>query len=336
MSGYGGSGPQGGISILTPAYNRNVANTVLDMASLNAGTTLEFFRVTGPQQLIFKYLNFTWYFFLSGGSNTQQSSALPGSLGGSISAYNQTINYRVTSPPPRGCVVQQIPPPPNTSRVNVFNVIENVTGLNISLTLAWCPFFGIPPTIMQVGGGAVAAPITLKILFCRVIPELRSPGTPLSSGAPIYETRSMKKRFKPVAGVNPLDAGVAMPFKRYNGQQDIVVTNLATNQFFIIEVDYGIITDGGGYIGVVSPTANCLLQGTVNCTAVTSSATFQVATPVTITVTEPATGRVYAFFFDPTTLPRFPPPPTIKLVSGPALGNVTLEVATVYRYFSTI
>jgi hypothetical protein len=143
--------------------------------------------------------------------------------------------------------------------------------------------------------------------------------------------------FKSVAGVNPLDANVALPFKRYNGQQDIIITDTATGRFIIVEVDYGVISDGGGYKGVVSPTSGCTILSTIGCTAVGTGVTNSLQHPTTVTVTDPATTRVYAMVFDPHVAGvGDSPPPTIRLVSGPAFGAANVDVSVQYRRFQYV
>jgi hypothetical protein len=143
--------------------------------------------------------------------------------------------------------------------------------------------------------------------------------------------------FRSNGTTNPIDAHTPLPFKRYNGQQDIIITDTSTGQFILVEVDYGVISDGGGYKGVISPTANCTILSTIGCTAVGTSTTAALEHTTTVTVTDPVTTRVYELFLDPwVTGKTDSAPPTIRLVSGPLFATTNMEVLVQYRRFTYV
>jgi hypothetical protein len=157
-----------------------------------------------------------------------------------------------------------------------------------------------------------------------------------SFGAPTITTKGTTTQFLSNAGVNPLDAGTALPFSRISGQQTIVVLDTTTNLGFEFDVDYGIIGEAGGYIGYIDPSADAKLAAYPRQCTVTNIpiAGFAgaIMTPVAYSVASlTGDGRTYIFTFYPKNTV-----PTIQLSAGPALAGNNLEVRVYNRYFKYI
>ncbi len=440
MSSYGYGVNQGGRTILTPRYhsyvmteNYTAANGQL--AILNAGNPVTFTRVTGHQKITFKFgvldISPSCSFSLIGGSNTVQSEGLP-MFPNPNQTYNKTINYTPTELS-RGCFLITEPiPNTNTTRINVFTVVDQVTTPNLFFRIALSPFCSVPSTltfpltgsfvgyislltgtyalpgviltvlsvtpgtailpgqvisgagvalgttivnqltggfggigtytvnIAQLSGGSLAGElmtvtqpgpiltdISLRINYYRGEPYMREMGIPVAFGAPTYIEKNYPTVFLSVAGVNPLDNNTALPFYRYNGQQDIVVTNLTTGFYFAFSIDYAIIGQNGGSLGLSAPNGNPKLVGpaatTENCTITSDlpppfgQSTIQALMFAVVAANDPEGARTYIFTFDPF-LPvvSTPPPPLIQLVGGPDFGADNVEVRVVVRQFRTV
>lgn len=338
MATYG-SGPEGGRALIAPSYTKSVSR--LQISTL-INTPQKFPRVCGPHRIVMTSGSNTWSFAITGGTNRVSSSVLPMFPKNQDSLYDQNINYRVNGQdlPSFGCTITTVSPiPKNTTLINVFSVKEIVTGSNLSFTLAYCPFMGIDSTITYTGA-ALAGFVDMKIISYRVSAgDQRVFGYIESFGAPRYTVRNFITTFAPVLGVNPLDAFAPLNFERISGQQTILVRNTTTNSYFSFDVDYGIISQGNGHLGHISPTANARLASIdiENATLLSISASSNSGSvPKVIQYIFLANdGRTYKFSFDPDGAREIAP--TIELVSpGPALAADTLVVNVIVRYFQTI
>lgn len=338
MATYG-SGPQGGRALIAPSYTKSVSRVQI---STLINTPQKFPRVCGPHRIVMTSGSSTWSFAITGGTNRVASNVLPMFPKNQDEVYDQSINYRINGQdlPPFGCTISTVMPiPQNTTLINVFNVTESVTGSALTFLLAYCPFMGIDSTITYTGAPS-AGFIDMKIISYRVSAgNQRVFGYIQSFGAPRYVVRNFSTSFTPSGGANPLDAFVPLNFERVSGQQTILVMNTTTDSYFAFDVDYGIISQGNGYLGYISPTANARLASTdiENATLLSiSSPTASGAVPKVIEYLLLADdGRTYRFTFDPDGARQTPP--TIELVSpGPALAADTLVVNVYVRYFQTI
>ena len=424
MATYGIGGAQGGRAIENPRYNtytRTLPITGLNgqLAILNAGTPIDFDRVTGHQKITMFFGTVqpiaSCSFSIKGGTNQRCSEGLP-IFPNPQPMYDRTINFQVTGFQ-NGCDVQALPPPPRTSknvRINRFTVA--VPSQNRYFLLAMAPFAIVPSTISfpltgsfvgytaalaavgapqalgvflhvtsvtpgtvimpgqavlattilnQVSGDtggvgvytlAVAqnsvsativttqpSPITtdieMQIKFYRGVPYMREAGIPVSFGPPDYYERVFTTLFP--GGPNPLDLFAALPFSRFPGQQDIVVTNLTTGFYFSFSVDYGILGQAGGYLGLPAPNADAkILSGPENCTIdpipvpIDQQILQQTLGFLVITPTDPQGARAYTFVFAPA--PYTQTPPTIQLINNFPFGVDSVEVKVVTRQFRTI
>lgn len=191
--------------------------------------------------------------------------------------------------------------------------------------------FTVPQLSLTLGG---LTEISLKIIFYRTSPNLRTGGIPTSFGAPLYYEQGYPTVFS--GNPNALDALSPLPFYRFNGVQDIVVTNLTTNFYFSFSIDYGTLGQGGGYLGLAAPNANPNLraQPPQNCSIVCLTGGSVLLEPSTYLISSPGDGRSYVFLFNP--YPYTQIQPLIQLV-GPPFGNgIDVEVKVVTRRFRTI
>jgi hypothetical protein len=345
MASYGYGGVQGGRAIIAPAYKKYVTPQAISVA---INTPQTFLRVTGPQRILMTYtpligLARTWSFALTGGTNAVSPEGLPMFPRPPDALYNPTINYRINGAdlPPFGCTILTLPVPPAsamTTRINIFQVTETVTGLGLSFIVACCPFADVDPTITYTGLPQTGS-IELKVISYRASgDEHRAIGYPVSRGAPFYSVKNFPTTFVPVAGVNPLDAFNPLPFQRVDGQQTIIVSNTTTGFYFSFDVDYGIIGQGHGYLGYTfSPTANARLASTdienAFLVSITSPSDPNAEMKIEQFVLAGFDGRAYRFTFDPSGYNEVPP--TIQLL-GPVLGGETLVVNVFVRYFQTL
>lgn len=336
MASYGAGGTQGGKALGSPLYDILSYSTIIGPDLFTPGSAFEFQRVTGPQKIVMTVIaagqSASWTFYIKGGSNASSCQVLP-LVGGT---YPGTINYVPDSFPPRGCIVATEPQPVGTTRINVFRVTELVTGGNLEFLLAWSPFCSVPPIINLVSG--LPPPgfqqLEMDIFFYRTPPNMRMSGTKSSFGAPEY----VYKSFDTLIQVPEINSGAEIPFRRYNGQQEIVVTDVVTGTYFSFEMDFGIIGQANGYIGFVSPTGNAVQPRsqlpTKNCTIenLASNTPHSVIQIESYKVTD-SFGRVFIFTFDPNPYTQIPP--TIKLESGPPLANGIL-VQSVFVKFDSL
>lgn len=336
MATYG-SGPEGGRALIAPSYTKSISRVQI---STLINTPQPFPRVCGPHRIVMTSGSITWSFAITGGTNRISSSVLPMFPKNKDDLYDQSINYRINGSDlrPFGCTITTVTPiPQNTTLINVFRV--NVTGSNLSFLLGYCPFMGIDSTITYTGI-PLAGFIDMKIISYRVSAgNQRAFGYITSFGAPKYTVRNFSTTFAPVGGVNPLDSSTPLNFERVSGQQTILVKNTTTNSYFAFDVDYGIISQGNGYIGYISPTANARLASidieNATLLSISSPTAFGSIQKVIQYLFLADDGRTYRFTFDPDGARQTPP--TIELVSpGPALGANTLVVNVFVRYFQTI
>lgn len=178
----------------------------------------------------------------------------------------------------------------------------------------------------------------LSIYYYRGVPYMREAGIPVAFTAPQYWERNYITNFTSVAGVNPLDALAPLPFSRFPGQQDIVLT-LSSGFYFQFSIDYGILGQAGGYVGLIAPNANAILCGLPpqNCIVTPVSPGFtqtQQALTFLVEDTNAPNVRTYAFTFYPN--PNIPSKPTVTLVGGPDLAALDAELKVVTRHFKTI
>lgn len=193
--------------------------------------------------------------------------------------------------------------------------------------------FTVPQLSLTAGG---LTTISLQIIFYRTSPNLRTGPTPISFGAPSYLEIGYPTLFS--GSPNPLDAMIPLPFFRYNGIQDIVVTNLTTGFYFSFSIDYGTLGQQSGYIGLVSssPNANPKLraQPPQNCSITCLTGGTVILSPSSYLVSSPGDGRSYVFLFNP--YPYIQAPPLIQMISGPAFVMQPIQVNVVTRKFRTI
>lgn len=335
-----GSGPEGGKAIVAPTYRKYIDKKTL---YLLANQSQQFQRVTGPHRIIMSIVgspNLSWAFSLTGGTNSTSGEGLPMFPRDPKKLYNPSINYKINGDdlPAYGCVITTLPVPPQsamTTRVNMFQVTETVTGSNFSFVISECPYAHVDPTIVST----LNVDVDMKIIFYRAKADnYRSLGWSESRGAPVFKAYNFPTDFISNAGVNPLDSMTALPFQRISGQQTIVVYNKSTHAYFSFDVDYGIIGQGGGYLGYVSPTANAKLASKDIENATLSSIT-GLSNPNAVIRKEMFTlvasdGRTYEFVFDPSGYNQIPP--TIRLSAGPLLGAESISVNVFARYFKTL
>lgn len=340
MATYGSGFVQGGNGIMTVKSQPNIYTTTFSTASLNTHLPLEFNRVCGPQTIVMTYNNGapiqpSWQFTIKGGMNYTSSDVLP--MFSNTNTNYGVVDYVPDDSPTRGCTISVLPKPSNTTRINVFEVVESVTGLNLRFTISACPFAPVPPVLVFPAPQVALFGVTLTNTFYRLSPGFTTGGIPSSYSSPGYEIESFETLFPSSAGVNPLDGMSALPFRRYNGQQTIVVTNTTTGFFFSFDIDYGIINQGNGYFGFTNPTTNAVeVQGTQpkNCT-ITNTGLFypSMIKPLEYTVVA-LDGRTYIFTFDPNSYTQAKP--TIRLSAGPLFGVENVTVESVYLYFSSV
>lgn len=321
-----------------PDFHKQTVNATLTAVNLNTHQPQLFTRVTGQHRLYFTYQTLTWSFSLRGGSNgiSDALPVAPISPYGGGGNYEQSQNFSVDFEPPRGCVVQTLPPPTTGTRVNVFSVTETVTGNGFNFVIGYCPFYAIESTIVLTAPSVLLGNLGLRILSYRGEPGITNTGTPIAFSIPSYSNRNYMQPFPVVAGSNVLDAGTALTFPRYSGRQGIIVTY--GTFYFSFEVDYGIMRQDSGYLGVISPLYNAKLVGyPENCTVASiiqdSSNTNAVEKFAQYQVTD-TNGRVYLFTFDPDPYKLLQP--TIQLVGGPLFGNVPVLLRVAFLYFAAI
>jgi hypothetical protein len=342
MATYGGGFVQGGNSLLNPKYTTYTDVINFTSGNLNTNLGLTFRRVCGPQMIIMKYRNGapiepTWAFSIRGGSNAASSEVLP-MFPNTIKNYSNVINYVPDETPSRGCVLSVLPQPTNTTRIDVFRVIESVTGANFQFIFAWSPFGGTVPPIITLPAPQIALfNIEMTLIYYRTPPDITTSGIASSFGAPEYFTESFQTPFLSVAGVNPLDAGTPLPFRRYNGQQRIVFLNTTTSFYFAFEIAYGIIEQGNGYFGYTSPTTNAVLvENSIpeNCTITNTG----IRSPSLVSVLQYTVvaldGRTYLFTFDPN--PYTQTQPTIRLIAGLPFGVENVTIQNFHLYFGSV
>ena len=334
-----GFGTQGGQALNAPSYRKYQYKTIFTSATLNTNTPQTYPRVTGQQRIFMKYLTYTWSFAIDGGSNTVAPEVMPMFPNTSLT-YNPSIDYLVDRDPPRGATVQVLPIPTGTTRINVFRVTETVTGSNFTFDLAYSPFASkVDPTVTLLAPQILAGDLEIDVVFFRSTPDLRSSGRLIAFGAPSYRVHDFLTPFLSTGVTNPLDTFTPLPFHRSNGQQEIVVSNTTTGAYFSFEIDYGIIGQAGGYLGLTSPTANALpTSPPENATIMsvpiseTNDAALAHVSRYRVTAND---GRVYMFTFDPDGYRQIPP--TIQLVNpGPPFGAENIELHIYYKYFYTI
>lgn len=182
--------------------------------------------------------------------------------------------------------------------------------------------------------------VSLKIYSYRGLPYMRESGISVAFTAPQYVERNYTTNFDSILGVNELDSLQPLPFFRFAGQQDIVFT-LSNSFYFQFSIDYGILGQANGYIGLVGPNTNPMIVDppAQNCiiTAVSPLDRNQIMQQVLTFLVEDTNApnnRTYAFTFYPN--PNMQRKPTITLVGGPDLGALTAELKVVIRSFATI
>ena len=343
MATYGGPGVQGGTSLQNPKYDTYVTTTVLTSIVLGSGVPQPFPRITGHQKIVLQFSNapipITCSFSVTGGSNSSQQNGVP-MFPNPKFVYNPSINF-VPTENQLGCSVafSQAPKTSKSTRVNLFSVTETVTGNNWQFNIAMSPFANVPNLITFPLPQAIplTGTVTIVVYSYRGIPYMRETGIPVAFNAPEYSEREFVTTFP--GGPNPLDIpGVTLPFYRFGGQQDIVF--IIPGFFFQFSIDYGILGQAGGYIGLVGPNANPILSNPPpqNCivTPVSVPGSQMTQQPFSFLVEDTNTGneRTYAFTFYPN--PTIGQKPTISLVGGPDLGVLDSTLKIVTRHFTTI
>jgi hypothetical protein len=190
-------------------------------------------------------------------------------------------------------------------------------------------------TITQSG---VPPDTTLTISYYRGLPYMRESGIPVAFAAPEYSEVNYTTNFNSIMGSNPLDTPIPFDFSRFPGQQDIVL-QLSTGFYFQFSIDYGILGQAGGYIGLVAPNANALIcePSPQNCVVTPVTPGFTMTQQVLnflVEDTNVPNVRTYSFTFYPN--PNMPKKPTIVLVGGPSLGALDVVLKVVTRSFKTI
>lgn len=346
------TGPQGGQAIWSPSYVINKYEKTYTESSLVSGP-VNFNRVMGPQRIVMSLIDgvfrYVWSFSLSGGTNRQVTNALP-MFPNPSSTYNPSINF-ITDPndvAPMGCMVktQPIPLSKTSSRINIFDVTETSSGSDYKFRLSMCPFLNIDSTIESIGPSLPpGSTLIVYSEFFRVNPNLRTGGIPISFMAPEYSVKSYETIIAPNGGISPLDnPSTKIPFTRFAGQQTIMLVNYSTGFYFVIDVDYGIIGQGNGYLGYVSPTSNgVLVQGSspvgcsvsnitisgANTNAVSKITKLKVSTSVM-----DGGGREYLITLSPSAYRN--ENPTISRSAGAPIGNEEIGVRVYGRYFSSV
>lgn len=336
-----GSGVQGGTAIVAPSYHKYVTQSTL---TFTPGVPQTFGRVTGPHRIIMTFsprvgYSVAWSFALTGGTNAVSPDVLPMFPRDPQKLYNPTINYRINGDdlPSYGCSILALPVPPKsamTTRVNVFEVTETVTGLGLVFTIAECPYAGVEPTVACNSNVTV----DMKVISYRACASnSRAIGWLESRGAPFYVVRNFPTLFISSGITNPLDSHTPLPFKRISGQQTILVSD-TSGFYFSFDVDYGIIGQGNGYIGSINSRANASLasKDIENATLVSINSPSDPGAVIkmeqfTITAGD---GRTYIFTFDPNGDVQVQP--TIQLLAGPPLGPDSLTVNVFVRFFQTL
>lgn len=339
MATYGGGLVQGGNAIQNIKYDPNTYLFNMSSIALNTGAPIEFNRVTGPQTFIMRYKNGapiepTWEFSIRGGMNSTSSSVLP--IYSNTATNYGVVDYVPDDIPPRGCTIQVLPKPTNTTRVDIFQITENVTGLNMTFIIAMCPSSPVRPTITLPAPQIIPFGIEMATIFYRLNPGFSSMGINSSYGAPDYETYVLETDFISDGGINPIDAAPGT-FRRYNGQQTIVLTNLDTGVYFSFDIDYGIIRQGNSYIGFINSTTNPVLvqnSNPQNCTVVNTGLNHKAMIKFLQYTVTALDGRSYLFTFYPNAYTQ--QPPTIQKIGGPDLGIESVSVDVYYRTFYTV
>jgi hypothetical protein len=343
-------GPQGGRALATTAYN--ITKFTKSFTSVDLASKVEIPRVVGPHRVIVKYnasgFTYIWSFGLKGGTNRVTTNALP-MFPNPAQVYDQTINYVVNGQdiPPMGCTVetQPISKISTSSRINIFDVTDSMSPDNLVLRFELCPFLHIPTTVGVIGG--VVTPgsnMEISILFYRTTPKLKTNGIKMSYMAPDYTTKVWTVPIDSNGTHNPLDdPNTALQFIRFDGQQTIMLVNLTTGYYFSFDIDYGIIGQGGGYIGYVDPSANAaLVEGSVleNCSISNVNVNYANTNSVSklikiVATTNPADGGGRDYIFEFVAMSYRDIKPTIQMTGTP-FGNQNLELRIYTREFSSI
>ncbi len=348
------SGPQGGKGIYSPTYVVNRYAKEWVATDFDDTTPVEFLRVMGPHRIIMTLTTtgegggiYTFSFSLTGGTNqpvTNSRVMFPNTA----KVYNQTINFIVNGSevPPTGCVVTTDPIPESKipTRINIFRVRETLSGDDTTFIFRMCPFLNIPTTIETTEDLPADSTLAVYAEFYRVHPNLRTEGILISREAPSYRAQLYTTTITPVDNVSPLDDPTTkVPFKRFSGQQTIVMTNNTTNYYFSFDLDYGIIGQGNGYLGWCSGTANgrvvksepigCTIENVVISGANTNALAKVIRLRVTTEVGDGG-GRVYLLEVSPSGYNQIPP--TISRELGAAIGDEIVTVQVCGRYFQTV
>jgi hypothetical protein len=347
-----GAGPQGGQALYSPSYIINKYQKTYDLDALTNGP-VEFQRIIGPQRFVMNLFDGTYtYIFsfsLTGGTNRPVASVLP-MFPNTTGTYSPSINFTMdpNGITPVGCTVQMrpIPTTKTSTRINIFDITETLSGSSYEFCLRMCPFMNINSTIELTGPALPdGSLLTVYSEFFRVRPNLRTGGIPISFMYPSYKTRMSETLITPVDSVNPLDNPTTkIPFTSFAGQQTIVFVNYVTGYYFMLDIDYGIIGQAGGYMGWVSPTANGVLVpgstpigGTIESVFVSSANTNSVSKMARLKITSPVGdggGREYLIDIFPSTIGG--KKPTINLSSGAPIGDEEVGVKIYGRYFSMV
>lgn len=339
-----GQGTQGGYSIIAPSYKKYITKLTFDLV---AGVPQTFPRVCGPHRIVMSFTPLvgsttSWSFAITGGSNQVATEVLPMFPRNPEDLYNKTINYRINGSdlPPFGCSITTLPVPPAsamTTRVNIFQVDEIVTGSGLSMMFAYCPFAGIDPTITST----TSVVVDMRIISYRAEGDNhRAIGYQESRGAPFYIVRNFPTIFTSVAGVNPLDSYTPLQFQRISGMQTILVADTTTGFYFSFDVDYGIIGQAHGFLGYnYNPTPNASLASkdieNATLVGISSPTNVHAQEKVEEFILAASDGRAYKFAFDPSGYNQLPP--TIQLLAPSApLGADNLVVNVFVRYFQTL
>jgi hypothetical protein len=350
MSSTYSTGPQGGLSLKVSRYRRYNSINVLTEAALNTHDPQQFTRVIGQQTLIVKNLSsgYTWSIPLRGGSNNLTSGVLP--MAPNVTkGYDPVYDYVLDTGFPENCLVQYLPIPSNTLRINVFRITTLPVDGSLKYILSYSPFTGVQPTIqLEDVLQSVDGDIEIRTEYARTVWSSSGYAIPYATSfmTPTYRKRNYVTYFNAISGSSPLDDNLKHKFVRIIGLQQITFINRTNDGFaWTFTIDGGNNAISNGYIGSYDPSSvyispppsdpvqprNCFVVTTQSPSMLGRAEFAQAQTTTLRIMTTDGLGNPISFLM--TFSSMIDVKPTIQLEEPNVLGNVDCElIVTTYQF----